>query len=126
LVLDRQAHYSFYESLPNAITGEKADVTIRAISNPSNYIIINSFMASSVGADRPFYFFETERLRPGLNGFSLILDSSTTTPPYFDYCEISYIGNLTPTGDVLDFTTGGLMEPAKFQLIISLAVCLSY
>ncbi len=102
-----QAHFTFYESLPNVIPGATADITVRAISNPTNYIFVNSSSAASTGSIRPRYFFTTDDLVPGLNRFSLVLDSSTTTPPYFDYCEISYIGELIPSNDILDFFIGG-------------------
>jgi len=102
-----QAHFTFYESLSNAIPGADADITIRAISNPNNRIYINSSNAVSNGYNRPLYFFTTDDLVAGLNRFSLALDSSTTTPPYFDYAEISYLGELTPANDILDFYLGG-------------------
>jgi len=111
-----QAHFTFYESLPNAIPGTAADITIRAISNPNNYIFINSSNAVLTGSNRPRYFFRTDNLVAGLNRFSLVLDSSTTTPPYFDYCEISYIGDLTPSNEILDFFVGGFAGTGEIIL----------
>ncbi len=101
-----QAHLTLYESLSNAVPGADADITIRAISNPTNYIFVNSNNAVSTGRYRPFYYFTTDDLVAGLNRFSIVLDSSTTTPPYFDYLEISYTGELSPTNDILDFYIG--------------------
>ncbi len=101
-----QAHLTLYESLSNAVPGADADITIRAISNPNNDIFVNSSNAVSAGSNRPRYFFTTNDLVAGLNRFSIILDSSTTTPPYFDYLEISYTGELTPSNDILDFFIG--------------------
>ncbi|MCP4633318.1 MAG: hypothetical protein GY855_10365, partial [candidate division Zixibacteria bacterium] len=111
-----QAHHTFYESLPNAITGIDADITIRAISNPYNYIFVNSNSAVSTGRNRPLYYFTTDDLIPGLNRFSLILDSSTIIPPYLDYAEISYIGDLTPSNDILDFYLGGYNGTGRIVL----------
>lgn len=102
-----QANYTFYESLPNAISGLTADIKFRALGNSNNTLFINSLSATSEGSNRPLYYFSTDNLISGLNRITLVMDSNSSTPPHLDYCEISYIGDLTPNLDKLDFFIGG-------------------
>lgn len=107
------AQFTFYESIANALPGEPVNVIIRALSNPNNYLFVNNVIATRDSTSRPFYYFTTDRLESGLNKFFVLLDSSTYVKSYFDYCEISYVGDLTPNNNILDFTVGGFDGTAE-------------
>lgn len=103
---------TFYVNLPNAVASESSFVRIRARTANVD-LEVNSWTATELSSASPYFTFTTNRLTGGLNRFSLALDSNYNAPPYLDYCEISYPGNLTPSGDILDFAIDGISGVAE-------------
>lgn len=106
---------TFYVNLPNAVASESSLVRIRAKANGVSLSVNGQPAVQSYSASPEFHF-STGHLSSGLKGFSLTLDSNYNAPPYFDFCEVSYMGNLTPVGDILDFAINGFSGKAEIVI----------
>jgi hypothetical protein len=108
-----QYQYTFFMNLPRALSGESTLVRIRAEARDVA-LSINGWEAAEVSGLRPLYIFTSNNINTGLNSFRVIMDSSANAS--FDFCEVSYPGDLTPSADVLDFYLAG--ESGRNEIIL--------
>ncbi len=102
------------EWLPQAISGEIADIWLRAKSGFNVVIQVNNQSESRISVNRSIYTFESDNLTPGWNNFYVLLDEGTSLPTYVDYLEVSYMGNLIPDNNKIDFRVDGFSGRADF------------
>jgi hypothetical protein len=94
--------FTYYMDLPMALASESSLVKIR-VWTFSPQLSINDVASTMVVSDIPFfYYLGTGRLKDGMNKFDLSMNDYYSFPPYLDYCEIYYKGDLTPTSDIID------------------------
>jgi len=109
---------SFYVSLPNAVLLSPASIKLRSQALDTNGAVgltVNNMPATKISSQKPEFVFETAFLTPaGLNKFVYSQGSNYNAPPYFDYCEIIYTGNLEPYSNTLDASFKGLFGIAEF------------
>lgn len=99
-----QSQFSFYMDLPSALSSESTLVHIRA-KTPSMSLSINDAPAVQILGDNPdFRFLAGDQLQKGNNKFSVSMSSNYDSPPYLDFCELSYGGSLEGANNILDAT----------------------
>jgi hypothetical protein len=110
-----QGAFTFFASVPNAILNRSAKVRIAA-RTAGTTLMVNNILAQQTYASPTEYTFNTDRLFPGFNRLTLGMTPNFDAPPFFDFCEISYDGNLAPSGDLLDFAFGDSLRLAEFHI----------
>jgi hypothetical protein len=94
--------FTFYIDLPTAMASESATVKIRA-ATPDMDLYINDYpIALSYKRDREFLFSAGNILKRGNNKFAVSMRDNYDSPPHFDYCLVSYKGELVPSANELD------------------------
>jgi hypothetical protein len=88
-------------------------VHIRAGAAAINELEINRQPAVFTGGGINDFFYSTSNLKYGLNRFQTSMRGYYDAPPFLDFCEVSYVGYLSPYNDVLDFTLNGYYGRAE-------------
>jgi len=100
--------------LPEAISGDTADISIRAKTGFNIGLQVNNQSESRLSFSRNIYTFKSDHLAPGWNNFYVLLDESTSLPTYLDYLEVSYKGLLQPEKNITDFWIDDYTGQANF------------
>ncbi len=100
--------------LPEAISGDTADISIRAKTGFNIGLQVNNQSESRLSVNRDHYYFQSDNLVPGWNNFYILLDESTSLPTYLDFLEISYKGLLQPEENRADFWIDNYTGQANF------------
>ena len=107
---------TFFVSLPNAIVSEMSSVRVHAQTRDAA-LVVNGQPATELSTQPPDFIFSSDRLIGGLlNRFALGLDSLYNAPPYLDFVEVSYLGSLTPSNNILDFSVGAFPGIGEFVI----------
>ncbi len=120
-------HNTLYVSTPGALEGDSATIIVRGQSGSAYGFYeatVNGVQAdNSVSCNRYGCSFATRALLGSagtLNRLDVRLwPSSGTIPPYFDFAEVFYPGNLLPQNNRIDFKLGNHDLWAEMQLIDS-------
>ncbi len=108
-----QNQFTFYVSLPHIVASSASEARIRAKAGGVN-LLVNDNAAIPVSTGNGDFNFTSNRCYDGLNKMSLVMTDNFDSPPHFDFCEVSYLCNLIPAGDQIDFavmdSTGGRAE----------------
>lgn len=110
-----QSAFTFFASVPNAILNRSAKVRLAA-RTAGTTLMVNNILAQQTYASPTEYIFSTDRLFPGFNRLTLGMTPNFDAPPFFNFCEIWYDGNLAPSGDLLDFSFGDSLLLAEFHV----------
>ena len=111
-----QKQFTFYVPLPQTIPAESANVVLRGWADAMT-LTVNDQPAAITFNRYDEFGFVTSRLVAGLNKMTINMnDGLTGRTPFFGACEIAYTGNLTPAGDVFDFSTNAI--PQRGEMVI--------
>ncbi|MGD8921886.1 MAG: type IX secretion system sortase PorU, partial [Candidatus Zixiibacteriota bacterium] len=108
----------FYIPSPGAVTGAQATLSLVGRTGGLSYmdVYVNGAPASDKNCSAFGCSFSTTALTDGLNQIDLSLTPDGSTPPYFDYLNVTYSRRLAPSDDRLDFVTNNIAQTAEFRI----------